>query len=85
MTIDASAIDNDTAKKLVAYIERIERMDEEKSGIADDMKNEFLAAKSDGFDTKIMKMILKLRKRSADEIQEEEALVEVYRSALGML
>ncbi len=77
-------LDSDTAKMLVSYIERIERMEEEKKGIADDIKNEFLAAKSQGFDTKIMKVILKLRQRSADEIQEEEALVEAYRMALNM-
>ena len=77
-------LDSDAAKMLVGYIERIERMEEEKKSIVDDIKNEFLAAKSQGFDTKIMKVILKLRQRSADEIQEEEALLEAYRQALGM-
>lgn len=85
ITVDSGVLDTDTARKLVAYIERIERMDEERTSMGEDIKNEFLAAKSEGFDTKIMKVILKLRKRTADDIQEEEALVEAYRSALGML
>jgi len=82
---DSGILDTDTARKLVSYIERIERMVEEKTEIADDIKNEFLAAKGEGFDPKIMKAILKLRKRSADDIQEEEALLEAYRAALGMM
>lgn len=82
---DDGVLDTDSAKKLVAYIERIERMEEEKTGIGQDIKSEFDAAKSDGFDPKIMKQILRLRKRSADDIQEEEALLECYRSALGMM
>lgn len=85
ISVDNGLLDTDSARKLVAYIERIERMDEEKASIGEDIKNEFLAAKGDGFDTKIMKTIIKLRKRSADDIQEEEALLEAYRSALGML
>jgi len=85
VAIDQGVLDTDSAKKLVAYIERIERLEEEKAGLAEDVKSEFSAAKGDGFDVKIMKTILKLRKRTADDIQEEEAILEAYRSALGMI
>ena len=85
MSDDNSVMDTETAKKLVSYIERIEHMDEERISIAEDIKNEFLAAKGAGFDVKIMKAILKLRKRSTDEVEEEEALLDVYKAALNML
>jgi uncharacterized protein (UPF0335 family) len=73
------------AKRLTAHIERIEEFEREKKETSDLIKDEYLVAKGEGYDPKIMKQIVKLRKRSADEIQEEEAMVELYRSALGML
>lgn len=82
---NSAVIDTDTAKKLTAHIERIEGYEDEKKQVADLIKDEFAIAKGEGFETKIMKHIIKMRKRSADEIQEEEALIEMYRSALGML
>jgi uncharacterized protein (UPF0335 family) len=77
-------LDTEAAKKLTSYIEKIERLEEDKSGINDDIKDTFTMAKMVGYDPKIMKIILKLRKRSTDEVEEEDALVEVYKSALGM-
>jgi uncharacterized protein (UPF0335 family) len=65
-------------------MERIERLDEEKKGISDDMRDVFSEAKSQGYDTKIMRQILKLRKMSQDDRQEMEALLDTYKSALGL-
>ncbi len=82
---ELAVIDTDSAKRLVAHIERIESLEDEKKTVVDLVKDEFTVAKSAGFDVKVMKVILKLRKRSSDEIQEEENLVQVYRACLGML
>lgn len=77
-------LDTDTAQKLNQYITKIERLEEEKTGLSEDIKEIFAMAKGMGYDPKIMKIVLKLRKRSADEVDEEEALVETYKRALGM-
>lgn len=82
--MDSDIFDTDTSKRLMGHIERIESLEEEKKQTTDLIKDEYTVAKGEGFDPKIMKVIIKLRKRSADDIQEEEALVEAYRSALGM-
>ena len=82
---NSAVIDTDSAQRLTAHIEHIEELELEKKQTSDLIKDEYTVAKGEGFDAKIMKQIVKLRKRSADEIQEEEALVELYRSALGML
>lgn len=82
---DSAVIDTDSAKRLTAHIEHIEELEIEKKQTSDLIKDEYAVAKGQGFDPKIMRQIVKLRKRSADEIQEEEAMVELYRSALGML
>jgi uncharacterized protein (UPF0335 family) len=81
---NSAVLDTDAAKKLNAHIERIEELEGEKKEISDLIKDEYLVAKGEGFDPKIMKVIIKLRKKSADDIQEEEQMVELYRSALGM-
>ena len=70
--------------QLRSFIERIERLNEEKKGLQEDIKDVFAEAKGQGFDTKIMKEILKLRGMSAEDIQESEALLETYKIALGM-
>lgn len=70
--------------QLKQYIERVERLTEEKDGIADDIRDVYAEAKSAGFDPKIMKAIVKLRKMSSDKRQEEEHLLEVYKSAIGL-
>ncbi|BBF94609.1 DUF2312 domain-containing protein [Blastochloris tepida] len=71
--------------QLKAIVERIERLEEEKKAIADDIKDVFAEAKANGFDVKALKTILKLRKQDRDERQEHEAIVELYMTALGMI
>lgn len=78
MTINASA------GQLRLYIERIERLNEEKQGIADDIRDVFVEAKSAGFDVKGMRAVLKLRKMERDARMEQDAIIDTYRAALGM-
>ena len=66
------------------YIERIERLEEEKKGVADDVRDVYSEAKGDGFDTKIMRKIIGLRKMSDQDRAEADALLETYKAALGM-
>jgi uncharacterized protein (UPF0335 family) len=73
------------ADQLKAFIERIERLEEEKAGIAGDIKDVYAEAKSNGFDTKVLRKIVSLRKRDYAERQEEEAILELYMQALGMV
>lgn len=72
------------APKLKSYIERIERLEEEKKGLADDVRDVFAEAKSNGFDTKTMRQILKLRKMKTNERTEAEYMLDLYKRALGM-
>ena len=72
------------AGQLRSFVERIERLEEEKKGIADDIRDVFAEAKGQGFDTKIMRRVIRLRKKDAAERQEEEALLDLYLHALGM-
>jgi uncharacterized protein (UPF0335 family) len=71
-------------KALRQFIERIERMDEEKKGISDDIRDVYAEAKANGYDTKIMRMIVRLRKMEPHTRQEQDALLETYRQALGI-
>ena len=73
-----------TGARLKQYIERIERLAEEKKGIAEDIKDVFAEAKSGGFDVKAMRAIIKQRKLAEQERREQEELVELYKSAIGM-
>ena len=73
-----------TAEQLKAYIERIERLEEEKAEIAAQVREVFAEAKAEGFDTKVMRQVLKLRKMDASDRAEQESLLELYLSALGM-
>ncbi|PWJ84957.1 uncharacterized protein (UPF0335 family) [Pseudaminobacter salicylatoxidans] len=72
------------AGQLRAFIERIERLEEEKQTIADDIKDVFAEAKGTGFDTKALRTIIRLRKKDQAERQEEEAILDLYKAALGM-
>jgi uncharacterized protein (UPF0335 family) len=72
------------ADQLRSYIERIERLDEEKSALSQDMKEVFAEAKANGFDVKVMRQILKERKLDKDDRAEAETLLNLYRKALGM-
>ena len=73
------------ADELRLLIERAERLEEEKKGIADDIKDVFAEARSRGYDTKAIRQIMKIRKQKREEYQEEQSILEVYMSALGML
>lgn len=68
-----------------SFIERIERLVEEKQNLADDIKDVFSEAKSTGFDVKILRKILAMRKMEDHERQEQEALIDLYAHALGMI
>jgi uncharacterized protein (UPF0335 family) len=72
------------AGQLKSFVERIERLEEEKKGIADDIRDVYGEAKAQGFDTKIMRQVVRLRKKDTAERQEEEALLDLYMHALGM-
>jgi uncharacterized protein (UPF0335 family) len=73
-----------TAGELRQFIERIERLDQEKRDIAEQQKEVMAEAKSRGYDTKVMRKLIALRKRDPDDISEEEAVLELYKEALGM-
>ena len=70
--------------QLRAYIERIERLEEEKAASAADVREVFAEAKGNGFDVKIMRQVLRLRKMDGDDRAEEEALLDIYKRAIGM-
>ena len=72
------------ADQLRLLIERIERLEEEKRGIADDIKDVYAEAKSTGFDVKTIRTIVRLRKMEKHQIDEADALLDTYRVALGM-
>lgn len=72
------------AGQLRAFIERVERLEEEKSQLQEDIKDIFAEMKGSGFDTKAVRTIIRLRKKDANERQEEEAILELYKAALGM-
>lgn len=73
-----------TAAELRQFIEQFERLEAEKKDIADQQKEVMAAAKGRGYDTKVMRKVIALRKRDPDDIAEEEAVLEMYKSALGM-
>jgi uncharacterized protein (UPF0335 family) len=73
------------ADRLRSLVERIERLEEEKQALAGDIREVFAEAKGAGFDTKIMRQVIKLRKMESDDRQEQETLLDLYKQALGML
>ncbi len=73
------------ADELRLLIERAERLEEEKKGIADDIKDVFAEAKGRGYDPKTIREIIRIRKKKREEFQEEQSMLEVYMQALGML
>lgn len=75
---------NVAGEQLKAFIERIERLEEDKKQITDDIKDVFAEAKGQGFETKIMKQVLRLRKLNASERDEQDHLLALYLHALGM-
>src|SRR6056297_543090 len=73
-----------TADELRQFIERFERLEAEKKDLADQQKEVMAEAKARGYDTKVMRKVISLRKRDKDDIAEEEAVLEMYKEALGM-
>jgi len=76
--------DNVAAEQLRLFIERIERLEEEKKGMADDIRDVYAEAKSNGYDSKTMRAIVRLRKMEKNARDEAEALLETYKAALGL-
>ena len=74
-----------TAGELRQFVERLEQLDTEKKDLADQMKEVMAEAKGRGYDTKVIRKLVALRKRDKDDIAEEEAVLEMYKEALGML
>jgi len=71
-------------ERLKSFIERIERLEEEKRVLASDIKEVYAEAKGTGFEPKIMRQIIKIRKKDKEEVEEEESLLDLYKRALGM-
>ena len=71
--------------QLKAFVERIERLEEEKKAIADDIRDVYADAKGSGFEVKALRAIVRLRKQDTDERREQQAILETYMHALGML
>jgi uncharacterized protein (UPF0335 family) len=72
-------------ERLRSLIERIERLEEEKRTLAADIKEVYAEAKGTGFDTKIMRQIIRIRRMDKDDVDEQETLLDIYKRALGML
>ena len=90
MATSAAAVKEEPATtfakdQLKAIIERIERLEEEKKTISDDIRDVYAEAKGNGFDVKALRTIVRLRKQDANERAEEETILETYMLALGML
>ena len=82
---DASDAYSVTADELRQFIERFEQLDAEKKDVADQQKEVMAEAKGRGYDTRIIRKVIALRKRKPDDIAEEEAVLEMYKTALGMV
>ena len=74
----------ETDSRLRLLIERIERLEEEKKGISDDIRDVYGEGKAVGYDAKVMRLVVKLRAMSPDDLAEQETILDLYKSALGM-
>ena len=72
-------------ERLKSFIERVERLEEEKRGLSGDIKEVYAEAKGSGFEPKIMRQIIKLRRMDKEDVDEEESLLDLYKRALGMM
>lgn len=79
--VDVGGIATD---RLRSIIERVERLEEERKALADDIKDIFSEAKSSGFDVKVIRQIIRIRKQEPADVEEQETLLDLYRRALGM-
>ena len=71
--------------RLKSFVERIERLEEERRALGNDIKEVYAEAKGTGFDTKVMRQLIKLRKMDKDDLDEQETLLDIYKRAIGML
>jgi uncharacterized protein (UPF0335 family) len=90
MATAAAAKDEQTAHRfakdqLKAFVERVERLEEEKKAIADDIRDVYAEAKGNGYDVKTLRVVVRLRKQDVNERKEQDAILETYLHALGML
>lgn len=90
MATAAAVKDEEPARRfakdqLKAFVERVERLEEEKKTIADDIRDVYAEAKANGFDVPALRTIVRLRKQDVDKRREQEAILETYMHALGML
>lgn len=85
LNADNSDVGGVSGQRLRAFIERVERLEEEKAALAEDIKEIYGEAKATGFDVKIIRKIIRLRKMDAEKRQEEDALLELYKSAIGLI
>jgi hypothetical protein len=70
--------------RLRSLVERIERLEEERKALGNDIKDIYLEAKSAGFDVKVLRQLIRIRKQEAAEVEEQETMLDIYRRALGM-
>ncbi|WAJ26895.1 DUF2312 domain-containing protein [Antarcticirhabdus aurantiaca] len=80
-----SQVEDVAQDQLRSFVERIERLEEEKKTIGDDIKDVYAEAKGNGFDTKVLRTVISLRKQDANERAEQDAILELYLQALGMV
>ncbi len=83
--VKEEASTNFAREQLKAFIERVERLEEEKKALSDDIRDVFAEAKGNGFDVKALRAVIRLRRLDADERREQDAILETYLHALGML
>lgn len=74
-----------SAEQLKSYVERIERLEDEKAKVAEDVREVYSEAKGNGFDTKTLRQVVKLRKMDHDDRQEQEYMLDLYKKALGLV
>jgi uncharacterized protein (UPF0335 family) len=84
MNAPAAASEPVDASHLRAFVERIERLEEEKKALADDIKDVYAEAKGNGFDTKVIRKVVSIRRQDREKRREEEEILDLYLSALGM-
>ncbi len=82
---DEATVHRFAKDQLKAFVERVERLEEEKKTIADDIRDVYAEAKGNGFDIKTLRVVVRLRKQDVNERKEQEAILETYLHALGML
>lgn len=81
---NTSEIEGIAGKRLRSFLERVERLEEEKSALAEDIKEVYAEAKAVGFDTKTMRKLVRLRKMDVEKRREEDELLELYKAAIGL-